>query len=195
MDYQGSVYYYDGYSNFMKGKSQFQGENLEADSGASRDWFVGYRHAMADHHCRVKRELDNVAHQFDSSSQQFESLATKQHKGWNGEGLPPVGTECEWLASGDHDWMKVRVLAYHEDEVWLQPLNGAQSFSVGNPDDFRLIPTEAERRRHVFAKSLCDHLDDLTEWDSPVGKVHALAIYDAIADGQIPGVKLESTHE
>lgn len=80
MDYQGSVYYYDGYSNFIKGKSQFQGENLESDSGARRDWFIGYRHAMADHHCRVKRELDNVAHQFDSSSQQFESLAIKTSK-------------------------------------------------------------------------------------------------------------------
>lgn len=51
--------------------------------------------------------------------------------------------------------------------------------------------TEAERKHDEFAKSLCNYLDDLDDWDSPVGKVHAMVIYDAIASGKIPHVILK----
>lgn len=117
------------------------------------------------------------------SKEDYEAaLAASTQPTWGGEGLPPVGTECEWLASGDHDWMRVKVLAYHEDEVWLQPLNGAQSFTVGNPDDFRPIRTEAERKREEAIK-------ELTEWISE--GYSPTQIYDlVIAKGEITGVKL-----
>ena len=117
--------------------------------------------------------------------EQYEAaLAAPNQPAWDGEGLPPVGIECEWLASGDHDWMRVKVLAYHEDEVWLQPLNGAQSFTVGNPDDFRPMRSEAERKRDKFL-SYCN--------GKPVNTYAEL--YDDIADGKIHGVKLEADHE
>lgn len=123
--------------------------------------------------------------QLVSKGQYEDALAASKRVEWHGEGLPPVGTECEWLASGDHDWMKVKVLAYHEDEVWLQPLNGAQSFTVGNPDDFRPIRTEAERKRDGFIDLL------MTEW-AFLGQdgEQAGELYDSIAAGKIPGVKL-----
>lgn len=121
--------------------------------------------------------------------EQYESaLAASKQTAWSGEGLPPVGLACEWLASGDHDWMEVKVLAYHEDEVWLQPLNGAQSFTVGNPDDFRPIRTEAERKREEFAHA-CIAIDNNT---NPSNSMEFFcSIYDAIAAGKIPGIRLE----
>ena len=64
---------------------------------------------------------------------------------WDGEGLPPVGTVCEWLASVDHDWVKVTVLGHHGDDTWLKPDDGTQSFIVGNAENFRPIPNEREK--------------------------------------------------
>lgn len=65
--------------------------------------------------------------------------------GWDGTGLPPVGVECEWLASGDHDWLPVTVLVYDGDGACLKPSDGSQSFFVGNVCGFRPLRTEAER--------------------------------------------------
>lgn len=126
-------------------------------------------------------ESDNTG-QTVTREQYETALAASKQPTWGGDGLPPVGTECEWLASGDHEWMRVKVLAYHEDEVWLQPLNGAQSFTFGNPYRFRPIQTEAERKREEAIKAL-------TEWISE--GYSPTQIYDlAIAKGEIPGVKL-----
>ncbi|WP_338570548.1 hypothetical protein VRB37_16630 [Erwinia billingiae] len=112
---------------------------------------------------------------------------------WDGEGLPPVGCECEWLASGDHDWLKIRVLDYNEDEVWLLPLNGAQSFTVGNPDGFRPFRTEEERRRETAAEAIKSLIIDfdlaITEQRGAEINI-AIDIVSAIAAGKIPGIRL-----
>lgn len=189
MDYQGSVYYYDGYSNFMKGKIQFRGEDLEADSGARRDWFVGYRHAMEDHHCRVKRELDNFAHQFDSSSQQFESLATKQDEGWNGAGLPPVGCECE--RETPRGWSRCKINYLSSKVVVYQMLEtGNEYASTLSAYRFRPIRTEAEIRREDTKNAIAE----LCRASASNGHSADL-IYDAIAAGKIPHINLESDYE
>lgn len=186
MDYQGSVYYYDGYSNFMKGKSQFQGENLEANSGARRDWFVGYRHAMADHQCRLNREMDdNVAHQFESSSQQFESLATKQDEEWNG-GIPAVSTECEIFDC--EKWLPVRIKYVGDYLVVVKELDGSLSERVfhiaKHPDKFRPIRTEAEQKRE-------ESVSLIMGWMHHAERAEVELIYDYIAAGKIPHITLK----
>lgn len=91
-------------------------------------------------------------------------------KQWNGEGLPPVGTECEWLASGDHDWVKVTVLGHNGDDTWLKPDDGTQSFVVGNAENFR--PIQTERTRSV----------EQMFYDLPEGKRPGIDIREAIYD-------------
>lgn len=124
---------------------------------------------------------------------QYEAaLAASQQQVWNG-GIPPVSTECEIFDC--EKWLPVRIRYVGDYLVVAKELDGSLSERVfhiaKHPDKFRPIRTERERKRKDFAKSLCDHLDNLTDWDSPVGKVHALATYDAIAAGKIPGVKVE----
>ncbi|WP_267369205.1 MULTISPECIES: hypothetical protein [unclassified Pantoea] len=106
---------------------------------------------------------------------------------WNGEGLPLVGCECEVKRA--LDWMPCKILFISEHHVVLKSKEEIcwQTQSC----EFRPMRTEAERKREEFAKALCDHLDDLTDWDSPVGKVHAFAIFDAIAAGKIPHITLK----
>lgn len=110
---------------------------------------------------------------------------------WNGEGLPPVGVECEWLASADHDWVAVTVLAYDGNDAWLKPSDGSQSFVVGNVAGFRPIRTEAERKREAAAKEMARHANSDPHRKFNAGLRNCLSIYDAIAAGKIPGVKLE----
>lgn len=106
---------------------------------------------------------------------------------WNGKGLPPIGTECEFQNFSDSPWRQVKVLAYHNDEVWLKPLNGAQSFAMGNPEGFRPIRTEAERRR----ESQIEAISQVLEYrDGCSAKPMAGWIVDAIAAGKIPGIRL-----
>lgn len=110
---------------------------------------------------------------------------------WNGEGLPPVSCEFEY---GSHR-TKAKCLAVANYMVFA---------SKGNPDDeesdyeefmisildseFHPVRTEAERKRDAAVGKIfdviCKSLTDESESTS-------FAIYDAIAAGEIPGVKLD----
>jgi hypothetical protein len=78
---------------------------------------------------------------------------------WDGEGLPPVGCECEFQNFSDSPWTQVRVIHYCGDEVWLEPLNGAQSFVMGNPSGFRPILSEEERQRQARIDTMNGFID------------------------------------
>ncbi len=114
-----------------------------------------------------------------------EMLINKPHPVWNGEGLPPIGCECE-LYDCD-DWFKVTVRYLGESlAVVYDHGNGVErAFSVVNkPHKFRPIRTEAERKRDA-AISAMKQLN-IGDYEDPA------IIYDAIAAGKIPGVKLEA---
>jgi hypothetical protein len=38
---------------------------------------------------------------------------------WNGEGLPPVGTVCEWHPNND-GWIQVEILGHSGEETWFR---------------------------------------------------------------------------
>lgn len=121
-----------------------------------------------------------------------EALAASQKPAWNGEGLPPVGCECEWLASGDHDWVRVTVLVYDGDGACLKPSDGSQSFFVGNVCGFRPLRTEVDKKREVAAQALCDSCGGTGKVDENLGfGIMWFDVFDAIAAGRIPGVKLD----
>lgn len=178
--------YYAGYENARKGGTA----GWTGTASALDEYAEGMRDFHADQRLKdavLEQDLNECIGNCNTN-QQFESLAAKPAAMWSGDTLPPVGAECEWLASGEHDWMRVKILAYHEDEVWLQPLNGGQSFTVGNPDDFRPIRTEAERKREEAIKKIAEmgffsYDEDLTS---------AAFLFDAIAAGKIPHIQLEA---
>lgn len=101
---------------------------------------------------------------------------------WNGEGFPPVGVECEWLASADHDWVAVTVLAYDGNDAWLKPSDGSQSFVVGNVAGFRPLRTEAEKAREELAASL-----HIAAGASPIELNGIGPLYFKLADAIISG--------
>lgn len=104
---------------------------------------------------------------------------------WSGEGLPPVGCEFEY---GSHR-TKAKCLAVAHHMVFA---------SKGNPDDeesdyeefmisilgseFHRVRTEAERKRDEAVKTIM-----LTGWCQAAAE----EIYDLVAAGKVPGMKLE----
>lgn len=103
---------------------------------------------------------------------------------WNGDGLPPVGTIC--MANFANGWTDVKV-AYIGDEGGCRE---ALVFEVKTTkpawaDEFRPLRTEAEKAREAVCHEIASMIGRGTFFED------AERIYDAIAAGKIPGVKLE----
>lgn len=115
---------------------------------------------------------------------------------WYGEGLPPVGTECEWHDKNTNKWFKVSVVYSSE---WVTVIRedkevDAVELAVDNYGDeqrrqFRPIRSEADKKREAAINAI---LDDMRTIPCDLDLRDEVAvIYDAIAAGKIPGVKLD----
>lgn len=125
---------------------------------------------------------------------------------WSGDGLPPVGCEVEYitgiLGKPDADDNKpengqiVRVVAHakYEDTgndvvvaTWLNG-NGGMRASVFSHKCLQPIRSEADKKREEAVNAMLSVFGS----NAATGTTAALkAIYDAIAAGKIPDVKLE----
>lgn len=121
------------------------------------------------------------------------ALAASQKTAWNGEGLPPVGCECvvtphntAWGFSSVDDYTG-RVLAYDGEDFWFVMLGGVKVTSRTDKVDFRPIKSEADKKRDAAINNILTIID----CNGVDPKNSAIQIYDAIAAGKIPGVKLE----
>lgn len=108
---------------------------------------------------------------------------------WNGEGLPPVGCECEVNDERTDSWSLVdSVLAHacvHGRDVAVFQI--ADYIGYSPTDRFRPIRTEAERRRESSVDAICDIL----RVDRDCGeRIYLVKIYEAFAAGKIPGIRL-----
>lgn len=118
------------------------------------------------------------------SQEQYEAaLAASQQPAWDGEGLPPVGTECECKVTVN--WFRCKVMYISEKCAVLKYGESEQAWFTPSCE-FRPIRTEAERKREEFIDQL------MKEWlFLGHDREQAGSLYDAIAAGKIPGVKLE----
>lgn len=124
-----------------------------------------------------------------SRSEYESALAASQKPAWNGEGLPPSGVECEArLRCNDGEWFLFRCVGVDCGVAFGWAEKDAVTLGKGSYE-FRPLRTEAERKREIAVKVIkgllmFDYGDDPRVND-------ATFIYDAIAAGKIPGVKLD----
>jgi hypothetical protein len=107
---------------------------------------------------------------------------------WDGDGLPPVGTVC--MANLANGWTDVKV-AYIGDEGGCREalVFEIKSTKPAWADEFRPLRTEADRKRELAIEAI---LSDMRTIPCDLSLRDEVAvIYDAIAAGKIPGVKLE----
>lgn len=123
------------------------------------------------------------------------ALAASQKSSWNGEGLPPTGCECEYLDSNGK-WYPVTI-KYSSDQLVVisgvtkifgveQGTEIAKDIIIDKPQ-FRPLRTEAERKRDAAIEAMQREADKGDNWIYSEYEI----IYDAIAAGKIPGVKLD----
>lgn len=105
---------------------------------------------------------------------------------WNGEGLPPVGCECECQFRGE--WQKCTILFSGKQIVVVMVGDDEYPFeSKGSL--FRHIRSEAERKRDDICDKIYGAMTNAKRKDNRSDM--AEEIYDAIAAGKIPGLRLE----
>ena len=114
---------------------------------------------------------------------------------WDGNGLPPVGSRVEVLAEDfEGDWFVIEVVFVHNGEVIgivqsdNEYLNDRlEKFSASyNRAEFRPIKSEADKKRDSILLAI-----EKAYKDCPHSEAVPQAIYEAIASGDIPGIKIE----
>lgn len=101
---------------------------------------------------------------------------------WNGEGLPPVGCECEIRRVAD--WMPVTIQFISSYHTVFTTFGGTEDCYQTCSLQFRPIRTEAERKREEAIAALKQLKPQL------VGEL-AGYLYDEIAAGKIPHITLK----
>lgn len=120
--------------------------------------------------------------------------AAAQQPVWNGEGLPPVGCECEISFAGE-SYRKCTVLFTSKRTVLVahetsnDDEDNEEAFA---PEDvqFRPIRSESDKKREEAITRL--QVESQSEhWQAPISASQAINIYDAIAAGKIPHIQIK----
>lgn len=115
----------------------------------------------------------------DNGARQLEKLLRGEH--WDGTGLPPVGTECEFL-SNDTTWGKVVIIGYDCDRVVFKP-SGETYYGIEPSERQIFRPLRTERD-----KAIEQIIEVRSNYGPRTSRRKAAAIYDAIVAGKIDGL-------
>lgn len=121
---------------------------------------------------------------------------------WSGDGLPPVGCECEVRAEGvsdDYGWVKVKIAYAHNGElIGIVNMPGESihddmcKLSYGyNGAQFRPLHTEAEKVREKLAASLHVAAGAIPIEVKGIGPLY-FELADAIISGSIFGTTFKA---
>lgn len=120
---------------------------------------------------------------------QYESALAASQPQWNGEGLPPVGCECEVSVDGGRSWCTYKTISEKNGMRLIEIGNFTEGFQSNNWT-FRPIRSEAEQNREAAITRL--QVESQSEhWQAPISASQAINIYDAIAAGKIPHIQLK----
>ena len=78
---------------------------------------------------------------------------------WNGEGLPPIGTVCEWKEKTGFQWVAAKVLFITEKSVVLQRSDGFEWQMVTARAVFRPIRTAEQIAAEERKKEILQMID------------------------------------
>lgn len=144
-----------------------------------------------DELCEDHRRQHYDAH-VKINRKQYEAALAASKTEWDGEGLPPVGVECEMSYACD-EWYKCIIIAKGEEQIIYQ-VNGGREFS-GHRNNYRFRPirSEADKKRDEVGLALYHAINWNAEGElvSPSRMEDYKKAYDAIAAGKIPHIRID----
>lgn len=119
--------------------------------------------------------------------EQYEAALAASKTEWDGEGLPPVGCDCEFK-SASGEWVGVEITAIARNGLcFVEPGKTGENY-VSFSREFRPIRSEAEKKRDEAETALRTCLAGTGAGITPLA---AHCIYDAIAAGNIPHIHID----
>lgn len=146
-----------------------------------------------DNLCSGHREKHSKFYGEKVSREQYEyAITASKQQAWSGQGLPPVGCDCEWKDDRTNQWVEVKVVYASEWMVVIEDKEGTElavEFYGGcRGKDFRTIRTESDRKRDEAIAAMRKNVSNHNKTDV----INAIVqIYDAIVGGEIPGIKID----
>lgn len=114
-----------------------------------------------------------------------ECISASEAQEWCGDWIPPIGCECEMQGSRGA-WLPVVIIAKNDGFTFGWSYDYRIVLFGDKSDEFRPLSTEAEKAREAACRAISHILDEDRNF-----QFNSKKIYDAIAAGKIPGVKLE----
>lgn len=166
------------------------GQIHKAQRADSYEWGHGYAHFVTTSAdiiaYRLHQPQEAAQTKEDDEADLNECIGQDATPVWNGEGLPPVGCECECQFRGE--WQKCTILFSGKQIVVVMVGDDEYPFeSKGSL--FRPIRSEAERKRDDICDKIYGAMTNAKRKDNRSDM--AEEIYDSIAAGKIPGLRLE----
>ncbi|WP_432367084.1 hypothetical protein ACRG00_15970 [Cronobacter sakazakii] len=164
-------------------EAQIDFYDKDGNWGADCGKVYGHDFAAA---CVKPREKGNGARIERVTREQYEAaLAAAQQPVWDGEGLPPVGCECEakYRDAANAEWFIFRCVGVDCGIAFGWAGKDAATLDKGT-FEFRPIRSEADKRRDEAVAALKELKPQL------VGEI-AGYLYDEIAAGKIPHIRIE----
>ncbi|QPJ99325.1 hypothetical protein IDM36_15545 [Enterobacter mori] len=125
----------------------------------------------------------------------YEAALAASKQEWDGEGLPPVGCECEHHSPSGMVTV-VKIIAHFQNRaamvaVFIPVEREFKTVDQAISDCFRPIRSEADKKRDEAAKGLMDYLVKNTCTDNVFYIQDVIGFYDAIAAGKIPHIRID----
>lgn len=148
--------------------------------------------ATHDGESRVVTSLADDYAETIITREQYEAALAGSKPEWDGEGLPPVGCECEALYdSGGGEWFLAKILAHDNDAVIGRWLEGAGVYSLldySSPHgSFRPIRSNADKKREEIILQMSHSL----RANGSVTGDQLCRLYSDIAAGYIPHIRID----
>ncbi|MFV8040535.1 hypothetical protein ACNQ05_11475 [Enterobacter cloacae complex sp.6701062] len=134
---------------------------------------------------------------------QYEAALAAIEQGWNGEGMPPIGSKVSFFYNERYDYHKeiipehgqeLEVVAHktttdgHDVAVCYWDKSGGGMAVCLVPGSLLPIRSEADKKREEAETNLRTCLAGTGAGITPLA---AKSIYDAIAAGKVPGIRIE----
>lgn len=131
-------------------------------------------------------------HDFDAfdivTREQYEAAIAAGKPEWDGDGLPPVGCECEGKQLAQLNWNKFKVVAIENGHIFGFWNDNVSTGLDSRLWEFRPLRSEADKKRDEAETALRTCLAGTGAGITPLA---AHCIYDAIASGKIPHIRID----